>query len=135
MRSSVVPSASELELKKHVLPARTRKILSHPPWTVEMTPQIKASVIFDMACKRRDLKNLAIALELQARDFRVSESLVSRWRNGDYPELPNGAHVVALGLEFERAYHMCASKVNGYGRMALIDIAESLGELAAAVGE
>jgi hypothetical protein len=100
-----------------------------------MSPQIKASMLFDMACIRRDLKNLTVALELQARGFRVSESLVSRWRNGEYAELPNGAHIAALGSEFERAHHLCSSKVNGFGKRALLDLVEAVGELAQAVGE
>jgi hypothetical protein len=135
MNRSVLPSTSELHLKKHSLPAPTRKILSDSRGFVEMSPQIKASLLFDMACLRLDLKNLAVALELQKREFRVSESLVSRWRSGDYAELPNGAHIASLGPDFERAYHLCSSRVNGFGKRALIDLVEAVGELAEAVGE
>ena len=89
-----------------------------------------------MAVIKRDVKNQWIALELASKGFRVGEPLVSKWRDPDADELPTYAHIVALGIDFEHAYFKALSKVNGWGRIALIQVAESLGEaLALAVNE
>ena len=130
MRGSVLPTASELELQKHSLKVQPRKVLSHERGTVEMSPEMLTSVLFDQACLRFGKKNLWIATTLG-----VSESLVSRWRNPDHREGPSLAQVIALGEEFQRAFKKEQEKYHGWGRKALMDVIEAVGELAEAVGE
>jgi hypothetical protein len=83
-----------------------------------------------MAFIRCDVKNEWAVAELTAQGFRVSKSLVSRWRSPEYAELPTYAHVVALGPDFERAYSKSVSQMNGWGRVALMDVVQALGDLA-----
>jgi hypothetical protein len=140
MGGSVLPSTSDLHLNNRVLKAPTRKVIEKTLPILgkaqEMTPHEKASIVFDMTVIKRDVTGDWIAAELTQKGFRVGVPLVSKWRSSDATELPTYAHIVALGQEFEHAYFKCLSKVNGWGRVALIQVAESLGEaLAAAVGE
>lgn len=86
--------------------------------------------MFDLAVIRRDVKGDWIAVTLTEKGFRVSEAMVSKWRSPDYTELPTYAHIVALGPEFERAYSKSVSQVNGWGRIALMDVVSALGDLA-----
>ena len=128
--SSVLPSAADLQLQKRSLKVGARKNLSQPAGTEQMTPEMQASVVFDMACIRFGQKNQAIALTAG-----VSESLVSRWRNPEHREVPSLSQVVALGPEFQRLFAREQSKFYGFGKRALLDLVEAVGELAEAVGE
>lgn len=105
------------------------KLLSTSPRT-DANPLEKASIVFDMTVIRTDLKGDYIAAVLTAKGFRVNEATVSKWRSPTYPHLPTYAHIVALGPEFERAYARTVSMVNGYGRIALMDVVSALGDLA-----
>jgi hypothetical protein len=83
-----------------------------------------------MACLKREATNEWIAAQLTGKGYRVSASLASRWRLPQYAELPNYAHIVALGPDFERAYAKVVRDVNGWGRLALLDMVMALGDLA-----
>jgi hypothetical protein len=83
-----------------------------------------------MAFIRCDVKNEWAVAELTAQGFRVSKSLVSRWRSPEYAELPTYAHVVALGPDFERVYSRVVRKANGWGRVALLDLLDAAGDVA-----
>ena len=109
------------------LPAGKILSTSHIP---EANPLQKASIVYDMAVIKCGLKGDWIAMHLTAQGYRVNEATVSKWRSPDYPHLPTYAHVVALGPEFERAYAKCVSQVNGWGRLAIVDVVRALGELA-----
>jgi hypothetical protein len=98
-----------------------------------MNPVEKASVIFNMAIEKAGVKPDWIAAELSRQDFRVSATLVSYWRNPDRTELPNNAHIAALGPEFERTYAKCQSKVNGWAFTALLEAMQAMGNLAEAI--
>jgi hypothetical protein len=134
MSGSVLPSASELHLAKRSLKADVRTKSSQAPTpagkAVEMTPNQIASVVFDLAAIRFGEKDEALALTLG-----VSRSLVSRWRSPEHREVPSLAQVMTLGPEFQRLFVKELSKFHGFGRLALLDLVESLGELASAVGE
>jgi hypothetical protein len=130
MASSVLPSTSELQLQKHSIKVGVRKVLSHDPGIVEMTPEMLASVLFDKACIRAGKKNLWIASTLD-----VSESLVSRWRKVEHREVPSLVQVLSLGEDFQRAFKKEQEVYHGWARKALIDLVGAMGELAEAVGE
>ena len=96
----------------------------------EMTPTQIASVIFDMACIRFGEKDEALAITVG-----VSRSMVTRWRDLDAREVPNTAQIAALGEDFNRIYGKVRNRFYGFGKRALIDLLDSVGELAEAVGE
>lgn len=95
-----------------------------------MSPNQIASVVFDMAAMRFGEKDESLALTLG-----VSRSLVSRWRSPEHREVPSLAQVMTLGPEFQRIFIKELSKFHGFGRLALMDLVESLGELAEAVNQ
>lgn len=110
------------------LPA-VRNILSQPFGTVDMTPEMQLSVVFDMACIRMwgagAGKQVALSLG-------VSASLVSRWRSPDQRELPSTVQLVALGPDFLRIYNREQAKFYGFDKRALMDLLQSAAELAQA---
>jgi hypothetical protein len=107
-----------------------RNFISTSSQDEQMTPLQKASLVFDLAIVRRDVKGDWIATTLTEAGFRVNNAMVSKWRSPDYTELPTYAHIVALGPEFERAYAKAISQVNKWSRVALMDVVAALGDLA-----
>lgn len=128
MRRSVRSVDEVGPLKNRALKVGDRKILAPEPKTLEMTPEMVASVVFDMACIAFGAKNQALALVLG-----VNESRISRWRNVHESDVPSTAQVIALGPEFERVYNKQHSMFRGFGRRALLDMVDALGLVAAAV--
>lgn len=128
--NSVLPSTEELHLAKRSLrmDVRTKGSQATNQAEKSMSSAQIASVVFDMACIRFGEKDESLALTLG-----VSRSLVSRWRSPEHREVPSLAQVVALGPEFQRLFLKELSKFHGFGRLALLDLVESLGELAEAV--
>ncbi len=125
MSRSIVEATTGLQLRKHSLKAPARRIPSQDVDAVEMTPEMKASVLFDMACIRFGEKNLTLALTCG-----VSESLVIRWRNPHQRELPSIGQVFALGPEFLRLFKAEQSRHFKWGTTALLDVVKAVGELA-----
>lgn len=125
MSRSIAEATETLQLRNHSLKAPARRIPSQPAGTVEMTPEIRASVLFDMACIRFGEKNSTLAAMCG-----VSESLVSRWRKPNQRELPSIGQVFALGSEFLRLFKAEQSKCFGWGTTALMDVVKAVGELA-----
>ena len=97
---------------------------------VEMSPQQLASVCFDEAVISAGFTNKEIAAALD-----VNESIVGRWRNVDARETPSLFYVAKLGPDFIRLLHRGFSRRCGFGRKALLDLAQAVGELAAQVEE
>ena len=67
----------------------------------------------------------------------VSDSLVNRWRSGNYRETPSFTQVCSLQMQsykFALALHRVNNKRYGFGRAALAHLLEAVGELAT-VGE
>lgn len=130
MSHSVLPTAADLQLQKRSLRVEPRKILKQSSEPTEMTPEMVASVVFDAAAIRFGQKNAALAITLG-----VSESLISRWRNPEHREVPSLVQVIALGADFQRLFVKEQSKFYGFGRKALLDLVDAVGELSVAVGE
>jgi hypothetical protein len=93
-------------------------------------PVGKASLYFRTALAAAGLKPEYVAVHLSAQGFRVSPVLVSYWQNPTRSELPNGAHLVALGPEFERVYSRVVRKANGWGRLAILGLLDAAGDVA-----
>jgi hypothetical protein len=93
-------------------------------------PVRKASIYFRQALSAAGLKPEYVAAHLAAQGFRVSPALVSYWQNPTRTELPNGAHLVALGPDFERVYSRVVRKANGWGRVAILDLLDAAGDVA-----
>jgi hypothetical protein len=129
MAGSVRPSLDGVRPKSVAASLPTPNLVG-PTRQIEANPREKAAIVFDMALIRADVKGEWVALTLSAQGFRVSKETVSKWRNPSEPELPNYAHIVALGPDFERAYAKCVSQMNGWGRLALVDVVKAIGELA-----
>jgi len=93
-------------------------------------PVRKASLYFRSALVAAGLKPEYVAVHLSAQGFRVSPVLVSYWQNPTRSELPNGAHLVALGPEFERVYSRVVRQANGWGRLAILGLLDAAGDVA-----
>src|SRR5688572_2719774 len=134
MSGSVLTSTADHQLAKRSLHADVRTKRSQAPQqagnAVEMTPNQIESDVFDCACIRFGEKDESLALTLG-----VSRSLVSRWRSPEHREVPSLTQVMTLGPGFQWLFVKELSKFHGFGRLALLDLVESLGELSAAVGE
>jgi hypothetical protein len=130
MAASVRASLDSVKTKNLSVGMPVRKVLSTVKNVQEITPLEKASVIFDMAAIRCGFKGDYIATALTASGYAVNEGKVSKWRSAAYTELPTYAHIAALGQDFERAFCQAAREVNGWGRLALLDVVKAIGDLA-----
>jgi len=110
-----------------------RKILSQASGLVEMTPSMVASVVYDKAVIRSGLKALAISEMLRVAECPASESLISRWRNPTQRESPSLVQLCAHGPEFLRLFKRELEVYHGWGRLALLDVVNALGDLAEAM--
>lgn len=90
----------------------------------------KASIYFRRALRVSGLKPEYVASHLSAQGFRVSPVLVSYWQNPTRPELPHGAHFVAIGPDFERVYSRVVRRANGWGLDALRELVDAAGDMA-----
>lgn len=108
-------------------PPVVRNILSQPSGPVEMTPEMGASVVYDMALLRMwgagAGKQVALALG-------VSESLVSRWRKPEYRELPSIGQIAAHGPEFVFVYLKEQRKFYGFGKRTILELLAMVGDVA-----
>lgn len=130
------PSLPSGPLQKETLKAALRQKVTHDTRSGEKSAEISASVklastLFDMACIAYGQKNEALALTItEAMGSTVSASLVGRWRKAHEREVPSDAQILALGSDFNRIYYRMKNKHFGWSRRTLLDLAESLGDVA-----
>jgi hypothetical protein len=121
--SAAPPDLSQV--RTSTLKSSLRRKSTLAPGVVEMTPQMLASVCFDEAVIAAGLTNQGIAADLG-----VNESIVGRWRNVNAKESPSLLYLSLLGPEFLRLLYRGYSRRCGWGRYALLDLVEALGDVA-----
>lgn len=126
-RTRAVPT---VPLGNRQIKAGLPKVLKESAGLVAMTDSSKASVLFDMAAIKFGQTNVWMAAHLRSKGYRVSEQLVSQWRSVDRDELPHLGHLMALGEGFLRLLHKVESDHFGWGKRALLDVLNAIGEIA-----
>lgn len=76
-----------------------------------------------------------ITSKFVAQHLEVSESLVSRWRNPAYRELPSLGQLVQLPLSFQIGLLKAWNRKFGLGRALLREFLDAVGSLALMVSE
>jgi hypothetical protein len=105
-------------------------------WGVPLSDQELAAICLDEACIRMGWSDdKTAAEEMSQLGVTVSQSMVQKWRSQNARECPNQIQLTRLGPAFMRRLQKSYAIRGQWAKAALLDIAESLGELAEAVGE
>lgn len=120
-------------LQNRALKAGLRQKLEQPVEPRPMTPDQRASVLFDLAAIEFGEKNEALGIriaEAMGLEKPLDGSLIAKWRKPHEREQPSYAQVHALGSEFNRILRKLESKHFGWARQTLLDLVEAVAEAA-----
>ena len=135
---SSLPTATRKQLKHGEVPLQPLKqgldlhgnVQEIASWD-ESDPQARAAMAFDMAMG--DRKDDWAVAALKAKNFRVSISLVARWRKTYARESPSLNQLMALGPDFRKSLRAAMNKLDGADYEALMELVGAFGRYAATV--